>query len=331
MENIKYPLTERRQRSSSAMRELSAGRHLSHRAFIQPLFVEENLLQPREVNGLDHVLVENENSILFSIEADIHRGINKFLLFPVPVTRAERPSDFSFAISIVKKIKEHFGDDIWLALDCCLCSYTTHGHCGILNDEGTGVLNNPSVEILSQYALQLALAGADCIAPSDMMDGRIAAIRNKLDAFSLDAVSILSYSAKFSSQWYGPFRDACHSSPNATGLRDRKTYQLPVSDAEAALSAAARDEQEGADMLMVKPAGHFTDIIYRLKQQTKKPVVAYHVSGEYATIELLAKQGLLQREQAHIEIWASLQRAGADSIISYAAREARQWIENRAY
>lgn len=331
MENYQYPLGERRQRSNPAMRELSAGLHLSHRSFIQPLFVEENTDRTREVQGLEGVRVETVNSILLSMEADILSGINKFLLFPIPVTRAERPSDFSFATSLVKKIKGHFGNDIWLALDCCLCSYTTHGHCGILNEEGTRVLNNASVDVLSQYALQLAVAGADCIAPSDMMDGRIAAIRNKLDAMTLDHVSILSYSAKFSSQWYGPFRDACHSSPNANGLRDRKSYQLPVLNAEAALSAAARDEREGADMLMVKPAGHFTDIIYRLKRQTHKPVVAYHVSGEYAAIESLAKQGLLQREQAHLELWASLQRAGADSIISYAAREARQWIENMAY
>ena len=331
MENQSYPLNARRQRGSTAMRELTAGLHLSHRAFIQPLFVEEGLTDTRLVQGLEGVYVDTVESILSSMEADVRRGVNKFLLFPVPVNRSERPSDFSFAASLTKKIKEHFGNDIWLALDCCLCSYTTHGHCGLLNEEGTGVLNNASVKILSEYALQLALAGADCIAPSDMMDGRIAAIRSKLDAAELDTVSVLSYSAKFSSQWYGPFRDACHSAPVAAGLRDRKSYQLSVFDAGAALAAAARDEKEGADMLMVKPAGHFTDIIYRLRQNTNKPIVAYHVSGEYAAIESLARQGLLQREQAHLELWASLQRAGAHSIISYAAREARQWIENMAY
>ena len=330
MENRLYPLTQRRQRTSAARRELAAEAHLSHRQIIQPLFVEEGIDQPRAVNGLKDIAVDSIDTVLQQIEADLSAGINKFLLFPVPKSRSERPSDFSFAAKLVDTIRSEFGSEIWLAADLCLCSYTTHGHCGILNQLGDRLLNSPSVEILSNYALQLAQAGADCIAPSDMMDGRIAAIRQKLDALGFDAVEILSYAAKFSSQWYGPFRDACHSAPSGT-LKDRRSYQLSPFNAELALEAARRDEAEGADMLMVKPAGNYTDIIYRLRQQTSKPIVAYHVSGEYAAIESLADQGLLQREAAHLEIWTGLQRSGANSIISYAARNAKHWISQQDY
>jgi porphobilinogen synthase len=161
-----------------------------------------------------------------------------------------------------------------------------------------------------------------------MMDGRIAAIRSKLDALGFEQVSIMSYAAKFSSQFYGPFRDACHSAPNTAGLKNRKTYQISPFNANDAIASALRDEKEGADILMVKPAGLYTDVIARLKQQTLKPVAAYHVSGEYAAIELLAEKGLVNREAGHLETWAALQRSGADIIISYAAKSAKQWIEN---
>lgn len=228
-------------------------------------------------------------------------------------------------------LREKFGNDIWLAADCCLCTYTQHGHCGVLNSDGTALLNNASVEKLSQYAVLLAQAGAHCIAPSDMTDGRIGAIRTRLDALGMDTVSIMSYSAKFSSQWYGPFRDACHSAPKHSTLSHRKSYQLSPFHPEEALACARRDDQEGADILMVKPATLYTDIISRIKQQTYKPVAAYHVSGEYAAIECLAAKGLLQRSEAHLEVWAALQRSGAQLIISYAATEAKNWIEKTAY
>ncbi|MBK5272131.1 MAG: porphobilinogen synthase, partial [Bacteroidia bacterium] len=229
------------------------------------------------------------------------------------------------------KIKMAFGDDVWIAPDLCLCSYTSHGHCGILNEDHSQMLNSKTVEVLSQYAALLANAGADCIAPSDMTDGRIAAIRSKLNALGFEDVSIMSYSAKFSSQFYGPFRDACHSAPNTTGLQNRKTYQLSPFNSNDAIASALRDVKEGADILMVKPAGLYTDIIYRLKQQTLKPIAAYHVSGEYAAIEAMVKQNLADREAAHIEIWAALARSGADIIISYAAKHAKDWIEKIQY
>jgi porphobilinogen synthase len=328
MERIDYPLTQRRLRTGTHMRELSATVKLSHKSFIQPLFAEEGIAQPRQVNGLPGVEVDTETTVLSTIEACLQNGISKFLLFPVPVKKTNTDFDFSFVTRLIKTIKQQFGSDVWLAVDVCLCSYTSHGHCGILNSDRTKLLNNKTVDVLSRYAVQLAAAGADCIAPSDMMDGRIAAIRQLLDATQHDEVSIMSYSAKFSSQFYGPFRDACHSAPNSNGLQNRKSYQLSPFNINDAIACSLRDEKEGADILMVKPAALYTDVIAVLKQRTLKPVAAYHVSGEYAAVEALAAMGLLKREAAHIEVWTALQRSGADIIISYAAKQAKAWIEN---
>jgi porphobilinogen synthase len=328
MEKIFYPLTQRRLRADTHIRELTASVNLNYKQFIQPLFVDEALTTTRPVNGLPGVDVDTADAVLFSIEKNLQAGISKFLLFPVPANKTATAFNFSFAASVIKKIKEQFGADVWIAADLCLCSYTTHGHCGILNDDHSKLINNRTVEVLGRYAAQLAVAGADCIAPSDMMDGRIAAIRNTLDALDKEEVSIMSYAAKFSSQFYGPFRDACHSAPSTNGLQNRKSYQISPFNTNDAIASALRDEKEGADVLMVKPAALYTDVIAQLKQQTLKPLAAYHVSGEYAAIELLAQQNLLNREAAHLEVWAALKRAGTDIIISYAAKHAKKWIEN---
>ena len=313
------------------MRELTAAVKLCHKSFIQPLFVEEGLNEPRSVNGLTDVEVDTPHTLLHTIEETISSGANKFLLFPVPSSKKEIDFDFSFATSVVKDIKERFGNDVWLATDVCLCGYTSHGHCGILNEDHTKLLNNKTVDVLSKYSAQLANAGADCIAPSDMTDGRIGAIRTTLDSLNLDHVSIMSYSAKFSSQWYGPFRDACHSSPASHGLKNRKTYQISPANINDAIASSLRDEKEGADILMVKPAALYTDVIATLKTHTLKPVAAYHVSGEYAAVEALAEKNLLNREATHLEVWTALQRSGADIIISYAAKHAKQWIDQIEY
>jgi porphobilinogen synthase len=331
METNFYPINQRRLRTDTHIRELTASVKLSYKSFIQPLFVDEALTQPREVEGMYNVQVDTIDSVLFTIEQDLKTGISKFLLFPVPAQKKDNNFDFSFASNLIKKIKTTFGESVWIAADVCLCSYTNHGHCGILNEGHSQLLNSKTVNVLAQYASILANAGADCIAPSDMMDGRIAAIRNKLDALGFETVSIMSYAAKFSSQFYGPFRDACHSAPNSKGLQNRKSYQLSPFNLNDALASAIRDEKEGADILMVKPAALYTDVIAKVKQQTLKPVAAYHVSGEYAAIEALAEKGLVNREATHLEVWAALQRSGADIIISYASRNAKEWIENIVY
>jgi len=331
MEKIFYPVTQRRLRADTHIRELTASVKLSHKSFIQPLFVDEAISQPRAVNGLPGVEVDTASTVLNTIESSISSGATKFLLFPVPSEKKENDFNFSFAASVIRSIKENFGNNVWIASDLCLCSYTSHGHCGILNDDHSRLVNHKTVDVLSRYATQLAIAGADCIAPSDMTDGRIGAIRTSLDAVGHDTVSIMSYSAKFSSQFYGPFRDACHSAPNTNGLKNRKTYQLSPLNINDAIASSLRDEKEGADILMVKPSTLYTDVIAKLKQQTLKPIAAYHVSGEYAAIEALAEKELVNREAAHLEVWAALTRAGADIIISYSAKNAKEWIERMEY
>lgn len=331
MAQAQYPFNQRRLRAGEAIRELTADVRLSARQFIQPLFVEEGIDLPRNVEGLNGVQVDTIETLLKTIEQDLKSGCSKFLIFPVPIHRSAEQFDFSFAIRIFETIRAVFGHKVWLAADLCLCSYTSHGHCGILNQEGTKLLNDPTVKVLSNYALELAMAGADCFAPSDMMDGRIAVIRAKLDEHGYDDRCIMSYAAKFSSQFYGPFRDACHSSPEGAALKDRKTYQISPLNSNDAIASALRDEKEGADILMVKPAGLYTDVIAALKQKTNRPLAAYHVSGEYAAIELLTEKGLLNREAAHIEVWTSLVRSGANMIISYAARHASAWINIMNY
>jgi porphobilinogen synthase len=277
---------------------------------------------------MQDIWVDTTASIIQTIQQDLEQGVTKFILFPVPKNKSASAFDFSFASSVIKAIKQEFGERVWIGADLCLCSYTTHGHCGILNDSQKRLLNHETVLQLAQYALLLAKSGADCIAPSDMTDGRIAAIRKTLDQHGFDHVSIMSYAAKFSSQFYGPFRDACHSSPNAKGLQNRKTYQISPSNLGDAIETALRDEKEGADILMVKPAGYYTDIIKGIAELSRKPIAAYHVSGEYAALELLVKAGLADRGAAHLEVWTALVRSGTTIIISYASRYAKQWIEN---
>lgn len=331
MEKLFFPSTQRRVRADQHIRELTATVRLSYKNFIQPIFIDQALSWRRTIAGLPGVEVHTVSSALSHMAASIQNGSTRFLLFPVPAEKQEAPFDFSFAGATIKTIKQQFGSAIWIAADLCLCSYTTHGHCGILSEDHSKLLNSKTVEVLSRYAFQLAQAGADCIAPSDMMDGRIAAIRTSLDALGFDHVSIMSYASKFSSQFYGPFRDACHSSPNSKELQDRKSYQISPFNSNDAMASALRDEKEGADILMVKPALLYTDIIAQLKKETYKPIAAYHVSGEYAAIEALAEKGLLNREAAHLEVWAALQRNGADIIISYAAQHARKWIQQYKY
>lgn len=327
MEKIEYSLTQRRLRSNTQIRSLASAVRLTHHGFIQPLFVEEGLLEKRSVAGLNAVCVDTLDSVLTTIQADVDAGIVKFLLFPVPASKSVSSFDFSFARYVIRKIREVFGSSIWLACDICLCSYTSHGHCGLLTADQQRLLNHETVEVLSGYALELAEAGVDFVAPSDMMDGRIAAIRSRLDTHGFDFVGIMSYAAKFSSQFYGPFRDACHSSPKSKGLSNRKTYQMSPANPNDAIASALRDEEEGADILMVKPAALYTDVIQSLRAQTLKPIAAYHVSGEYAAIETLVEKGLAERAFAHLEVWTALQRSGAGIIISYAARNAKGWIE----
>jgi porphobilinogen synthase len=327
-----YYSNQRRLRASQHIRELAATVHLNHKDFIQPLFLDESITAPTPIQTLHEINSDTLQSLLLQIENDLQKGISKFLLFPVPANKSDTNFDYSFVVNALQQIKKKFGNSIWIAADVCLCAYTSHGHCGILNTASDKVLNNESVNELASYALQLAKAGADCIAPSDMMDGRIGAIRKTLDENGLDEVSIMSYSAKFSSQFYGPFRDACKSTPaNNPALSSRKTYQASSCNKNDAILCTLRDIEEGADIVMVKPALPYLDVIHELSQTIKHPIAAYHVSGEYQGIELLAQQNIIERDKAHVEVWTALKRGGATIIISYTARHAREWIERMEY
>jgi porphobilinogen synthase len=319
---------QRRLRGSRHIRELAADIVLTHRDFIQPLFLDQAVKKRTQLNNLNEVYADTVESLLDQIKSDLDRGISKFLIFPVPETKSVRDFDFSYFAVALQRIRKEFGSQVWIATDLCLCAYTEHGHCGILSNDGLRILNKETVDVLVKYALDLAQAGADCIAPSDMMDGRIAAIRLKLDNAGLDHVPIMSYAAKFSSQFYGPFRDACKSSPahNET-LKDRKSYQASAFHSSAGIAAALRDAEEGADIIMVKPALPYLDVLTRLKSIVHKPLAAYHVSGEYQSVELLAERGVIERSKGHVEVWTSIKRAGASMIISYASRHAKKWID----
>lgn len=320
-----YNSIERRRRANSHIRDLAAEVRLSHHDFIQPFFIDESLSEREASPSLTGVFSETLDSALRQIEADLEAGCSKFLFFPVPIGRYEQQFQFDFAIKCVENIKKRFGSDLWLANDLCLCSYTTHGHCGLLNSEGSKVLNHETCLVLADYAVQIAQAGADCIAPSDMMDGRVGAIRHALDAQNFDTAAIMSYSAKFASHFYGPFRDVCKSSPSKGQnlLKDRSTYQMDYRNGGDALAASLRDLAEGADILMVKPALPYLDILTKLRQQTTAPIAVYHVSGEYAALELMAKNGLIDANGAHLEVWTACRRAGANAVITYKAREAK--------
>lgn len=324
----KYPATFRRLRATPHIRSLAGGARLHSAEFIQPLFVDEALQKREPVRNLNGVYSETLETLSSSVERDIAAGVHKFLLFPIPSEKREHRFWFDFAARAVQMLKSRFGADIWLASDLCLCSYTAHGHCGILNAEGTRLLNDETVQILADYAQILAEAGADCIAPSDMTDGRVRAIRQMLDAHRFDHTAIMSYSAKFASNLYGPFRDACKSAPSGSiALQGRITYQISPDNLHDALQSAMRDLSEGADIVMVKPAAWYLDVVARIRQETAAPLAVYHVSGEYAALELMATNGLLERSQGHLELWTAFKRAGATAIISYAAREAKAWID----
>ncbi len=316
----------RRLRQDPHVRAMTRTVTLSVEQLIQPCFVAEDCREPQAVPGLTGVFQETPDSLLHRVESDLRAGVSKFLLFGVPGSRAEHDVDAAFTSGQIAALKQRFGKDIWLAVDVCMCSYTPHGHCGVLNPEGDHVNNSASVRELASLALHYAQAGADCVAPSDMMDGRIGAIRQALDGNGCERTVLMSYAVKFHSTLYGPFRVAADSAPSgAVALKDRATYQLdPARPADAWL-CAQRDVAEGADILMVKPGLPYLDVLRELSQQFRQPWAVYHVSGEFAALEALAAAGLAPRAALHREIMTAFRRAGASMIITYGARFARDW------
>ncbi len=323
------PLGNRRFRQNKHIRELVREVRVHPEELIQGLFVVDGIKEKEAIPGIPGTYRDTPETLLMQVEDDLAKGVSKFLLFGVPGPQDKHSHDFdhSFTVSQIKALKDKFGSDIWLAVDVCLCASTISGHCGILNDCGDHVLNPESTEALADMAVQYAQAGADCIAPSDMMDGRVLAIREALDDHGLNQVMIMSYSAKFASKFYGPFRVACDSAPDeSVKLKDRTTYQLDYNRPQDALTCSWRDYEEGADILMVKPVVHYLDILKTLSDEIPAPFAVYYVSGEHACIEAAAEKGLIDAAQGHVEAWHAMKRAGASMIITYAARYGREWL-----
>jgi porphobilinogen synthase len=310
----------RRLRSSAAMRAMVRETRLSPDMFMLPLFVCEGKGIRREVPSMPGVFNLSVDEAVREAEAAKADGINSVLLFGLP----EHKDDIGSAAydpeapvqSAVRALKRAV-PDLLVVTDVCLCEYTDHGHCGILIEEQ--IANDPTVDQLVRAAISHAAAGADIVAPSDMMDGRVGAIRHALDERGFENVAIMSYAAKYCSAFYGPFRDAAGSAPK---FGDRRSHQMDPGNVHEALREVEQDIQEGADIVMVKPAVPYLDVITRVKDAFGYPTAAYHVSGEYAMIKAAAKNGWIDEPRAMMETLTAIRRAGADIIITYYAREA---------
>jgi porphobilinogen synthase len=320
-----FPTTRlRRLRRTSGIRQMVRETHLAPSDLIQPLFVRHGggASTPIEsMPGQSHHGIDG----LVETAAGVHAaGVPAVLLFGIPARKDEAGSEAYDPEGIVqlgvRAIKAEV-PELTVITDVCLCQYTSHGHCGVLRD---GVVENDiSLELLADTALSHAAAGADMVAPSDMMDGRVAAIRSSLDNEGLTDTAIMAYSAKFASAFYGPFRDAAHSTPSEG---DRKGYQMDPGNANEAVREALLDVEEGADVVMVKPALPYLDVLRRLRSETLVPLAAYQVSGEYSMLEAAAGRGLVDRRAAALEALTGIRRAGADLVITYYAAEAAEWL-----
>lgn len=308
-----------RLRRSRHLRDLCAETEFNRAQLIQPLFVVEGLEREEPITGLRGNVRHHLASLLKQIEVDLAAGVTHFLLFPVPAQKKEKGFEHQFTIDVIAAIRREFADALFLWIDTCLCSYTTHGHCAVLNE--SGIDHKATLAELANAAVKFAEAGANGISPSDMMDGRVASIRTALDERALDLIPVMSYSTKFASNFYGPFRNAADSAPQ---FGDRKHYQLDVRSRSGAIAASRRCAEEGADLLMVKPGMTSLDLIAPIHETTGQLVGAYQVSGEYAGLSLLADQHLADFEQALLETWHVFKRAQAQFIITYGARYARQ-------
>src|SRR5213596_1829654 len=318
----------RRLRRSPALRNLARETHLSVHDFVLPLFVSEKVQQRRPIGSMPGVFQLSVQEVANETRAAQDLGLQAVLLFGIPEQKDEHGSGAYAEDGIVQKalmaIKSKCPDVVTIT-DVCLCEYMSHGHCGVTRIDGDHfhVLNDETVELLVKTALSHAAAGADMVAPSDMMDGRIGAIREALDIAGFDQIGIMSYAAKFASSFYGPFREAAESPPQ---FGDRRSYQMDYANADEALREVALDIDEGADILMVKPALPYLDILWRVRERFGKPTAVYHVSGEYAMVKSAAEKGLLDERAAVFEIMTALKRAGADIIITYWARDLAQWV-----
>jgi porphobilinogen synthase len=320
----------RRLRKSPALRNLVRETNLTAHDFVLPLFVSEKIENPRPIASMPGVSQFSIKHVVDEARRAQDLGLQAILLFGIPAKKDEQASGAFAENGVVQQalraIKEKC-PEVVAVTDVCLCEYMSHGHCGVTRIDGDHfhVLNDETVDLLVKTAVSHAQAGADMVAPSDMMDGRIGAIREGLDANGFDETGIISYAAKFASVFYGPFRDAAESPPQ---FGDRRSYQMDYANAEEALREVELDIDEGADIVMIKPAMPYIDILWRAHERFGKPTAVYHVSGEYAMVKAAVEKGFIDERAAVMEIMTSLKRAGADIIVTYWARELAEWIRN---
>ncbi len=315
----------RRLRRSSMLRDMVRETHLRVDDLVYPLFVQELSSQPEPIGSMPGQWRHTVDSLADEAEKAAEAGLKAILLFGIPAQKDPQGSQAYAEDGIVQRALRAIKArqlPLLLMADVCMCEYTSHGHCGHV--EGHEVINDASLELLVRTAVSQAQAGADIVAPSDMMDGRVAAIREGLDAAGLDQVAILSYAAKYASSFYGPFRDAAGSAP---GFGDRSGYQMDPANVREALKEVLADIEEGADMVMVKPALAYLDVIRAVREITELPLAAYNVSGEYSMLEFAAKQGLIDRRRGIMEVLTSIRRAGAEIILTYHAPEVARWLK----
>jgi porphobilinogen synthase len=314
----------RRLRRNELIRSLVRETDLGPGDLIYPLFVVPGKRVRQEIPSMPGQFNLSADEAVAEAQEARTDGVRAVILFGIPASKDDRASGAYDPHGVVQEaagaIKKNVGDMLVVA-DVCLCEYTDHGHCGVVR--GEEILNDPTLELLAKTAVSLAKAGADIVAPSDMMDGRVAAIRSALDAAGHDQVPILSYAAKYASGFYGPFREAAQSTPR---FGDRRSHQMDPANVREAIKEVLLDIEEGADMVMVKPALPYLDVIHRVRQAVNVPVAAYHVSGEYAMLAAAARNGWIERDRVMLESLVSIRRAGADLIVTYFAKEAARLL-----
>jgi porphobilinogen synthase len=322
---VSFPATRlRRLRRTQTLRDLVRETDLSAAHLVQPLFVVAGEGVNEEVPSMPGVRRFSISELVGEAGEVLDSGVRAALLFGVPAEKDESGSgayDDEGIVQLAVRALKDAHPDLLVITDVCLCEYTSHGHCGFIRDGE--VDNDITLELLAKTAISHAEAGADAVAPSDMMDGRVAAIRHQLDEEGHSGVPIVAYSAKYASALYGPFRDAAESTPE---FGDRRGYQMDPANAAEAVREAKLDLDEGADMLMVKPALPYLDVIRRVKEETGAPLAAYQVSGEYSMLKAAAENGWIDERAAALEALTSIRRAGADVVISYYAKEAAGWL-----
>ena len=328
--NAQFPKwRSRRLRRTSAIRRLVSETQISVNDFVAPLFVREDIKEPQQISSLPGVYQHTLESLKLEVDSLRKLGIPGVILFGIPKSKDEFGSGAWDPDGIVKlalkDLKENFGDDMTLIAELCVDEYTSHGHCGILLPDGT-VDNDATLEIYNQIALAQADAGADICAPSGMMDGQVSSIRNALDSSSHTQTIILAYSAKYASSLYGPFRDAVDVTIKDGG--DRRGYQQDHANLREAMTEIKADISEGADIVMVKPALSYLDVIAKARAEVEVPIAAYHVSGEYSMVKAAQANGWLDGESVMMEHLLSIKRAGADIILTYAAKQAAEIMQD---